>query len=83
MKQLLLIIAVSTFSFSGFYNNDDSEKNKAVYAENARLCKIFTAKVEKYESDIREDALAKASLESYKHRAGLFCKKAEEAKKTL
>jgi len=82
MKQLLLIIAISTFSFSGFYN-DDAEKNKAKYAENERLCKIFTAKVEKYESDIREDALAKASLASYKHRAELFCKKAEEAKKSL
>ena len=82
MKHILLVIAVTTLSFSGFYN-DDTEKNKAVYAENARLCKIFTAKVEKYESDIREDALAKASLASYKHRADMFCKKAEEAKKTL
>ena len=82
MKQLLFIIAVSTLSFSGFYS-DDTEKNKAEYAENERLCKIFTAKVEKYESDIREDALAKASLASYKHRAELFCKKAEEAKKSL
>ena len=83
MKHILLVIAVTTLSFSGFYNNDDSEKNKAVYAENERLCKISTAKVEKYESDIRDDALAKASLASYKHRADIFCKKAEEAKKTL
>jgi len=81
MKQLLLIIAVTTLSFSGFYSDDTD--NKAAYAENERLCKIFTAKVEKYESDIREDALAKASLASYKHRAEMFCKKAEEAKKAL
>jgi hypothetical protein len=82
MKQLLFFIAISTLVFSGFYNGD-AEKNKAEYAENERLCKIFTAKVEKYESDIREDALAKASLASYKHRADMFCKKAEEAKKAL
>lgn len=82
MKKLLLLITISTLSFSGFYN-DDAEKNKSAYIENARLCQIFTKKVEKYENYIREDTLAKASLESYKHRAELFCKKAEEAKKLL
>jgi len=78
MKQLLLFIAISTFSFSGFYN-DDTKKEKAEYAENERLCKIFTAKVIRYEKNMRDDTLAKASLASYKHRAELFCKKAEKA----
>ena len=81
MKQLLFFIVISTLSFSGFYSDDT--KNKAEYAENERLCKIFTAKAERYESNMRDDVLAKASLASYKHRANMFCKKAEEAKKSL
>ena len=82
MKVLLFFIAISAFSFSGFYNSS-TEKNKAEYIENERLCKIFTTKAKKYESNMREDALAKASLASYKHRAELFCKNAEESKKSL
>lgn len=30
---------------------------------------------------MREDVLAASSLASYEHRASIFCKKAEEAKK--
>ena len=79
MKQLILIALISTFSMGGFFNSED-EAAKAEYAENERLCNIFTAKVEKYKSDIRDDVLAAASLASYEHRAEIFCKKAEEAK---
>lgn len=82
MKQLLLVIAISTFSFSGFYN-DDTKKSEAEYTENTRLCKIFTDKVEKYKSEMRADELAAASLASYENRAARYCKKAEEAKKSL
>ncbi len=84
MKQILLIILISTFAFSGFYDSaDEADSKKAEYAENERLCKIFTAKVEKYKIDMRDDVLAAASLASYEQRAELFCKKAEEAKKSL
>jgi len=84
MKKILLITLISTFAFSGFYDNtDEAASKKAEYAENERLCKIFTAKVEKYKNDIRDDVLAAASLASYEHRAEIFCKKAEEAKKSL
>ena len=73
---------ISTFAFSGFYDStDETDSKKAEYAENERLCKIFTAKVEKYKSEIRDDVLAAASLASYEHRAEIFCQKAEEAKK--
>ncbi len=82
MKLLFLVTVVATFSFSGFYNNN-TETNKAVYIENARLCKIFTKKVKKYKRNIRDDALARASLASYESRTVRYCKKAEEAKKTL
>ena len=84
MKKILLIALISTFAFSGFYDStDETASKKAEYAENERLCKIFTAKVEKYKADIRDDVLAAASLASYEHRAEIFCKKAEEAKKSL
>lgn len=82
MKSIILILLISTFSFSGFFN-DDKSAAKAEYAENERLCKIFTAKVVKYKEAMREDILAVASLASYEHRASIFCKKAEEAKKAL
>lgn len=82
MKSVILTLLITTFSFSGFYKDDNSAA-KAAYAENERLCKIFTAKVEKYKESIREDVLAAASLASYEHRASIFCKKAEEAKKAL
>lgn len=84
MKQILLMTLISTFAFSGFYeSSDEAASKKADYTENERLCKIFTAKVEKYKSNMREDGLAAASLASYEHRAEIFCKKAEEAKKSL
>ena len=82
MKQLILIALISTFSMGGFFNSED-EAVKAKYAENERLCKIFTAKVEKYKADMRDDVLAAASLASYEHRAEIFCKKAEDAKKEV
>ena len=82
MKSIILIALISTHAVSGFYSDDNSAV-KAEYAENERLCKIFTDKAERYESNMRDDILAKASLSSYKHRAELFCKKAEEAKKAL
>ena len=70
MKKILLMALISTFAFSGFYDStDETDSKKAEYAENERLCKIFTAKVEKYKSEIRDDVLAAASLASYEHRA--------------
>ena len=81
MKQLILIALISTFSLGGFFNSED-EAVKAEYAENERLCKIFTAKVEKYKVNMRDDVLARASLASYEHRAEIFCKKAEKAEKS-
>jgi len=84
MKQILLIVFLSTFAFSGFYDSaDESTAKKSEYAENERLCKMFTKKVEDYKSTMRDDVLATATLASYEHRAEIFCKKAEEAKKSL
>jgi len=84
MKHTLLVVLISTFAVSGFYNSaDDTEANKAAYEENSRLCKIFSKKVEDYKSTMRQDELAISTLASYEQRADIYCKKAEEAKKSL
>jgi len=84
MKQILLITLISTFAFSGFYDSvDEAASKKSEYVENERLCKMFTKKVEKYKNTMRDDELAAATLASYEHRAGIYCKKAEESKKLL
>jgi hypothetical protein len=84
MKQLLLIIFISTFSFSGFYDTaNEIASKKSEYIENERLCRLFTKKAEVYKQNMRDDLLAKASLASYEHRAKMFCQRAEEAKKSL
>jgi hypothetical protein len=41
--------------------------------ENARLCNVFTQKVKRYESNMRDDSLAEATLASYKKRMSSFC----------
>jgi hypothetical protein len=81
MKKTILILLITSFAFGGFFN--DNSKIKEEYLENTRLCKIFQEKVIKYEKNIRKDVLASATLDSYKHRAKLFCKKAEDDKKEL
>ena len=45
----------------------------ATSKENARLCNIFSQKAERYESTMRNDDLAKATLISYKERMSTYC----------
>jgi anaerobic glycerol-3-phosphate dehydrogenase len=82
MKHIFFIVSLNTFLLAGFFN-EEGARAKAEYIENDRLCKIFTQKVADYKKHLRKDVLASASLASYKYRAELFCKKAEEAKKEL
>ena len=56
------------------------EKDKKVYIEHNRLCKVFNDKVLSYQKDMRDDRLAKVTLESYKKRANYFCSKPQEEK---
>lgn len=83
MKQTLLIVLLSTFSFSGFYDStDEVSSKKSEYAENVRLCKMFAKKVEEYKSTMRNGTLAISTLASHEHKTSIYCKKAEEAKKS-
>lgn len=68
MKKLILLAFMSTFAMSGMTNES---ANKAI--ENDRLCKIFTKKAETYESTMRDDSLAEATLVSYKKRVSVYC----------
>ncbi|MEY3091120.1 MAG: hypothetical protein RL113_1436 [Pseudomonadota bacterium] len=55
MKQFVLAILITTFSFSGFFDaSDEASQAKAVYAENDRLCKSFNKKVEIYKKEIEK-----------------------------
>lgn len=71
MKKLIVLALMSTFAMSGFTN--EAELKSVESNENARLCKMFTEKVENYESTMRNDELAAATLESYKQRMSTFC----------
>ena len=72
MKKLILLTIMTTFAMSGFINEADTyAQNKA--KENDRLCKIFTTKVEKYKSTMRNDGLADATLDSYEKRMNVYC----------
>jgi len=82
MKQLTLIILISTFSLSGFFN-ETSARDKAEFIENDRLCKLFQRKIVDYKKHMRDDFLAATTLASYEYRASLFCKKAASIKKEL
>ncbi len=41
--------------------------------KNDRLCKVFKQKIVDYKKTMRHDKYAKATLESYKKRAAMFC----------
>ena len=72
MKKLILLALISTFGMSGFFTNE-AEVKAAEINENARLCKMFTEKLEDYQATMRNDELAAATLESYKQRKSKFC----------
>ncbi|MEY3002367.1 MAG: hypothetical protein RLZZ428_742 [Pseudomonadota bacterium] len=72
MKKLILLALMGTYAMSGFTNEAEVQAAQEA-TENARLCQIFTEKVKTYESTMRGDALAKATLDSYKVRQSKFC----------
>lgn len=72
MKKLILLALMSAYAMSGFTNEAEMKAIETA-KENDRLCKIFTKKVDTYESTMRNDALAEATLVSYKQRKSAFC----------
>ena len=72
MKKLILLALMSVYAMSGFTNEAEIKAIETA-KENDRLCTIFTKKVETYESTMRDDSLAEATLVSYKKRKDTFC----------
>ncbi len=79
MKKMILFVAISTFAFSGFFNTDQVEAEKAQKAEAARLCKVFTLKAEKYKKSMRNDEYAKRTLANYLAKEKKFCSEANRS----
>ena len=72
MKKLILLALMSAYAMSGFTNEAEMKAIETAN-ENVRLCKIFTKKADTYESTMRNDSLAEATLVSYKKRKSAFC----------
>jgi|GEM_PF-822862 len=72
MKKLILLALMSAYTMSGFANEAEMKAIETA-KENDRLCKIFIKKVDTYESTMRNDGLAEATLVSYKQRKDAFC----------
>jgi len=72
MRIVFLNLLLASVVMAGFFN-EEAESEKAQQLENARLCKLFTKKIEEYKKSMRSDILAKTTLASYEHRASLFC----------
>lgn len=72
MKKLILLALMSAYAMSGLRNEAEIKAIEKAN-ENDRLCKIFTYKADTYESTMRDDSLAEATLVSYKQRKDAFC----------
>ena len=75
MKKLTLLVLVSTFAMSGFFNDAQVEQEKAQKEEAARLCKIYTEKTENYKATMRNDEFAQATLKNYVRVENKYCGK--------
>lgn len=72
MKKLILLALMSAYAMSGFTNESEMKAIETA-KENDRLCKIFIKKIDRYESTMRNDSLAEATLVSYKQRMTAYC----------
>lgn len=80
MKLFISILLLAHVSLYADYFNSAKKAELKHQQERARYCKIFTKKAIDYEKTMREDELARMTLESYKKRAKIYCSK-EEPKK--
>ena len=67
MRKVLCIVCISSFIFadgmmSGWNNNDEEAEAKAQKAEQARLCTVYTKKIEKYKETMRKTFLISIPL---------------------
>lgn len=75
MRVFLTILFLASSMQAGFFKQEDTQESMKAQNENQRLCKLFTEKAETYKKTMREDDLAKKTLESYEKRADIYCVK--------
>jgi hypothetical protein len=75
MRVVFLLLGLALVLNADFFNQQSDEKAKEEKAENSRLCKIFTEKLNDYKKTMRDDEYAHITLKSYEQRAEMFCKK--------
>ncbi|HHD77155.1 MAG TPA: hypothetical protein ENK93_03385 [Campylobacteraceae bacterium] len=74
MKKLLFVWIAFAVALFANPATAQTQTQKHSY-KNERLCKVFKEKITAYQQEMRNDAYAKATLESYKKRAAMFCGK--------
>jgi len=83
MKTILWsILLLATIVNADFFNSE-IKAQKAHEKERAHYCEVFTQKVIDYQKNMRDDELAKITLESYKKRKKIFCSKEELVKEKV
>ena len=75
MKALFAVLLLVSSMQAGFFKAEETEESVKAKNENQRLCQLFTEKAETYKKTMREDDLAKKTLESYEKRADIYCHK--------
>lgn len=75
MKALFAVLLLVSSMQAGFFKAEESQESMKAAKENERLCQLFTEKAETYKKTMREDDLAKKTLESYEKRASIYCHK--------
>jgi hypothetical protein len=71
MKNILILAFMSTLAMSSFTST--TQELDFEQEENKRLCKVFIQKAHAYEENMRDDKLARATLDSYKERVVTHC----------
>jgi len=77
MKKIVLLALLSSFvlgeGMSGWNNYANEEAMKAKKAEQARMCELYTKKIEAYKETMRDDGLAQATLNNYIRLESTYC----------
>ena len=67
----LMLLSTLLTADTSIFEHKTQQKPKGT--DDAALCKLFTDKAIAYEKTMRDDDYAKVTLQSYKHRAALYC----------
>jgi len=83
MKKLVLFGLLLTLTASADFFKTEEKMLQEAQAEKARLCQLFTKKAINYKKDMRDDELARITLESYNKRKNIYCSRKNISKKKI